>query len=96
MILDGKSFSKIIAETRENILKFGFKPGLGIIIVGNRPDSVLYVSMKKKMCKQIGIKNYDVHLPKDVTEFKIINEIVKMNKNPEIHGILAQLPLLSY
>ena len=45
------------------------------------------------MCKQIGIKNYDVNLPEDVSEIKIINEIAKMNKNPDIHGILVQLPL---
>ena len=97
MILDGKKVSqKIIAETQEDIFKFSLEPGLGIIIVGNRPDSVLYVNMKKKMCKQIGIKNYDVNLPKDVSEIQIINEIAKMNKNPDIHGILVQLPLPSH
>lgn len=93
-ILDGKKLSdKIKQELEEKIKLNEKKPGLGIILVGERPDSQVYVRMKKKACLKIGIKNFDVHLEESVSEEVIISEINKMNKNPEINAILVQLPL---
>ena len=52
MILNGKKVSKtILEEVKEQISKYDLRPGLGIIIVGDRPDSMLYVKMKKKCVK---------------------------------------------
>lgn len=93
-ILDGKKLSdKIKQELEDKIKKNDKKPGLGIILVGERPDSQVYVRMKKKACLKIGIKNFDVHLEESISEEVIISEINKMNNNPEINAILVQLPL---
>ena len=93
-VLDGRKISKEIQyELKHKILKHKIQPGLGIILVGERPDSKVYVNMKKKACKRVGIKNFDIHLPETSTQDEIIKEIQNMNDNPEIHGILVQLPL---
>lgn len=93
-IIDGKEISNIIkGELKSIIEENNIIPGLGIILVGNRPDSKIYVNMKKKACEKLGIKNFDVHLNEDVSEEVIINEVEKMNNNENIHGILIQLPL---
>lgn len=93
-ILDGKKLSNKIKQELEDKIKLNQKkPGLGIILVGERPDSQVYVRMKKKSCLKIGIKNFDVHLEESVSEDVIISEINKMNNNPEINAILVQLPL---
>lgn len=94
IILDGKIVSnKIKTELKEKINKLNFKVGLGIILVGNRPDSEVYVKMKKKACEKVGIINYDINLNENISEEKIIEEIKKMNNNKNIHSILVQLPL---
>ena len=94
IILDGKKLSNKIKEDLEEKIKLNSKkPGLGIILVGQRPDSQVYVKMKKKACVKAGIKNFDVHLEETVSEEIVIGEIEKMNNNPEINAILVQLPL---
>ena len=96
-ILDGKFISSQIKNELKNkvedLMKKGIKPGLGIILVGNRKDSETYVRMKKKSCNEVGIVNYDIHLNENESEEKIIEEVNKMNNNDNIHGILVQLPL---
>ena len=94
IILDGKKLSnKIKDELLKTISSLEKKPGLGIILVGSRPDSEVYVRMKKNACKKLGIVNYDVHLDENVTEATIVKEIMKMNDNDDINAILIQLPL---
>ena len=99
-LLDGKKVSDNIKKLlEEEVSKFNVnnninsKPGLGIILVGNRKDSETYVRMKKNACEKIGINNFDVRLPEDISQDELILEIEKMNNNSEIHGILVQLPL---
>ena len=95
-ILDGKKIAaEIKAELRDIVAnnKTNITPGLGIILVGNRPDSAVYVKMKKKACNEIGITNYDTYLPADASQETIIAAIEQMNDDPKIHGILVQLPL---
>ena len=97
IILDGKGISNTIQkELKVKVSKLNEKnifPGLGIILVGHRKDSETYVRMKKKACQKIGLVNVDVHLEETVDENRVIEEIKKMNKNKNIHGILVQLPL---
>ena len=94
IILDGRKIAKKIKNTlKEEINKIHFTIGLGIILVGNRPDSKVYVKMKKRECKKLGIQNFDIVLPQEITEEGIIIQIKKMNDNPKIHAILVQLPL---
>ena len=94
IVINGRDISKRIKnELKDEVLLLGINPGLGIILVGDRPDSATYVRMKKKACEQVGIANYDVKLPENITEEELILQVEKMNSNDDIHGILIQLPL---
>ena len=60
IILDGKKVSgEITDEIRKHISLLDYHPGLGIVLIGRRPDSELYVKMKRKTCEYVGIKNFD-------------------------------------
>ena len=94
ILLDGKKLgSKIKDNIKNEISEGGYNIGLGIILVGGKSDSVVYVNMKKKSCAEVGINNYDVLLDSDLSTDDVINEVEKMNNDSNIHGILIQLPL---
>jgi len=93
-IIDGKAIAKEIKNDIKNkVNNMQIKPGLGIIIVGNKKDSHTYVNMKKKACEETGIFNLDIIMPENSLEDEIIECIQTLNKNTKIHGILVQLPL---
>jgi len=96
-ILDGKSLSvKIKNKVKEdvNTLKTqDITPGLAVVIIGDDPASQTYVKMKEKACEEVGIYSILHKMPSDISENKIIETIEMMNKNPNIDGILIQLPL---
>jgi len=93
-ILRGSSLAKSIHNRISNqISKQSKRPGLGIILVGDKPDSKIYVNAKKKACKHVGINCNLRHLPKNAHKNHIINEIHQLNMCPNTHGILVQLPL---
>ena len=72
---------------------FGETPCLAVILVGDNPASQSYVKGKSKACEEIGIKNMTITLPHDTSEQELIKTIGELNANPEVHGILVQLPL---
>lgn len=97
-IIDGKAIaqtirSEIAAEVRLLSEKHGKVPGLAVVIVGTRKDSQSYVSMKRKACAEVGIKSFDTDLPEDVSESVLISRVHELNDDPDVHGILVQLPL---
>ncbi len=96
-IIDGK---KIAAEIREEIKKeiveLGITPGLAVILVGADPASHLYVGLKEKACAEVGIHFEKYLFFATESEEKIIKKIQEFNNNPDIHGILVQLPLPSH
>ena len=97
-IIDGKLVSENIRlDLAKKIDEFkheaGITPGLAVIIVGSNPASLVYVRNKKRACEQVGIKSYEIALPDDVIEDDLIGCIAELNANPEVHGILVQLPL---
>lgn len=96
-LLDGtKIANEILDDLKnqvENLKKKGVDVCLGIILVGNRKDSESYVRMKKKRCREIGITNFDVQLPENITEEELLEHVERMNQNTFIHGMLVQLPL---
>ncbi|GAB4834751.1 Bifunctional protein FolD 2 [Ancistrocladus abbreviatus] len=97
-IIDGKAIaqtirSEIADEVRNLSQKYGKVPGLAVIIVGNRRDSQSYVNMKRKACAEVGIKSFDIDLPEQVSQDDLINKVHELNANPDVHGILVQLPL---
>lgn len=97
-ILDGKKLAaEMRAEIKDKVAAFrertGVRPGLGVLLVGENPASVSYVTAKEKACEEAGIASFEVRLPGSATEAEITAEVEKMNCNPDIHGILVQLPL---
>ncbi|PRQ45787.1 putative methylenetetrahydrofolate dehydrogenase (NADP(+)), Methenyltetrahydrofolate cyclohydrolase [Rosa chinensis] len=97
-IIDGKAIaqairSEIAEEVRHLSQKYGKVPGLAVVIVGSRKDSQSYVSMKRKACAEVGIKSVDIDLPENVFLDDLIAKVHELNANPDVHGILVQLPL---
>ena len=94
ILLDGKKISsEIIQGLKTRINEETYKPGLGIVLVGNRSDSLKYVQSKKKVCSQIGIQFHLIHLEETCEEEHILKVIDELNYNPSINGIIVQLPL---
>ena len=73
----------------------GKVPGLGVILVGNRKDSLSFVRIKKKACERVGIDPLVVELPEDCTESEVLDAVSTLNHKESVHGILVQLPLPS-
>ena len=97
-ILDGKTLAKKIEDkvlSQTELLKeeTGRVPGLAVILVGNDPASQAYVGMKKKACDRVGFYSVTHEMPKNISQDAIENTITMMNNNPNIDGILIQLPL---
>jgi len=96
-ILDGKKLSQKIKEEvkieAEELIKQGITPGLAVILVGNDPASQVYVGMKAKACKASGIYSIVHEFPETISEEELLDTINRINQNPNIHGLLIQLPL---
>jgi methylenetetrahydrofolate dehydrogenase (NADP+)/methenyltetrahydrofolate cyclohydrolase len=98
MIISGKELAtKLRAQMQDHVKDitkvFGETPCLAVILVGDDPASQSYVKGKSKACEEIGIKNMTISLPNDVTEQELLQTIDELNLNPEVSGILVQLPL---
>lgn len=97
-ILSGKDFAAQIKESARREVeeiknKFGVTPGLAVIIVGENPASQVYVRNKNKACEELGIKSEAVAMPEKTTKDELLKKIDELNADPDIHGILVQLPL---
>ncbi len=99
-LLDGKQLSiKIRAEVKEEVATLqqkGITPGLAVILVGADPASAAYVNMKSRACKEAGIYSIAHEMPSSISQENILEIIQMMNQNPNIDGILVQLPLPSH
>jgi len=94
IIMDGKAVAKNIrVQVAAQVAKLPTPPGLAVIIVGENPASRVYVDNKKKDCKACGIQSHEFALPEDVGEDKLLDIINNLNRDPDISGILVQLPL---
>ena len=85
-----KGFTEKVAEYKE---KTGKIPGLAVIIVGNNPASEIYVRNKINGCAEVGVKSFSYALPEDTDEATLLKLLGELNENPEVNGILVQLPL---
>ncbi|GJL84255.1 MAG: bifunctional protein FolD [Micavibrio sp.] len=93
-IIDGKAIAKALREDlKTQVEKIGKSPGLAVILVGDDPASHVYVKNKIKACEQVGIKSFESRLPEKATQAEIAAEIKAFNDNPDVHGILMQLPV---
>lgn len=96
-IISGKEVAASIREelkTRTAALKQkGVTPGLGVILVGEDPASVSYVTAKARGAEEVGIFEETVRLPADSSEEEILKTVDRLNRDPRFHGVLVQLPL---
>ena len=96
-LLKGKEVSdRIKDELKEEVAELkgrGIHPGLAVILVGDDPASKVYVNNKKKACEYIGIKSFEYLLPAETSETELLELIDRLNSDPEVSGILCQLPL---
>ncbi|MBQ7760564.1 MAG: bifunctional methylenetetrahydrofolate dehydrogenase/methenyltetrahydrofolate cyclohydrolase FolD [Clostridia bacterium] len=97
-IINGKLVSQNVREaqkkeTEELFQKYGKKPGLAVIIVGEDPASKVYVANKEKACIEVGFYSELYRMPESTTIEELLALIDRLNKDDKIHGILCQLPL---
>ena len=93
-IIDGKDAARILREkVALDVSKLDSQPGLAVILVGDDPASQIYVRNKIKACESVGIRSFESRLPAKATEAEVTAEIQAFNDNPNVHGILLQLPV---
>ncbi|MBQ1656589.1 MAG: bifunctional methylenetetrahydrofolate dehydrogenase/methenyltetrahydrofolate cyclohydrolase FolD [Bacteroidales bacterium] len=97
-IIDGKALSQVVKdEVKAEVLaleaKYGRKPCLAVIIVGENPASQVYVRNKVKAAAYTGMESRLVELPADISEEALLQQIAILNDDPLTDGILVQLPL---
>lgn len=97
MIIDGK---QVAADVRADVAKKvselkskGINPCLAVILVGENPASVSYVTGKQKALAEVGMVDRSVHLPESTSEEDLLKLIDELNNDDSVHGILVQLPL---
>lgn len=94
MILDGKQVSaKILEKVKDEVQKLSKRPHLVVILVGENPASKIYVKNKQKAAWQVGIKSTVIEFDSNVAESELLDKIAELNDNPDVTGILVQLPL---
>lgn len=96
-IIDGRAIAAVIrsevAERVRGLAERGVTPGLAAVLVGDDPASVIYVGAKQKACAEVGIRSERLDLPADVPEGELVALVRRLNGDPEVHGIIVQLPL---
>ena len=96
-IIDGKQIALEVrggvAEKVAALKEKGITPCLAVVLVGENPASVSYVTGKRKALAEAGMMDKSVELPESTSEEELLSLIEKLNKNDSVHGILVQLPL---
>lgn len=97
VIIDGKAVAQSVredvAKNVEVLKSKGITPCLAVILVGNNPASVSYVTGKRKALAEVGMNDKSIELDENITEAELLDLIEKLNKDDSVHGILVQLPL---
>ncbi|MBL6975533.1 MAG: bifunctional methylenetetrahydrofolate dehydrogenase/methenyltetrahydrofolate cyclohydrolase FolD [Deltaproteobacteria bacterium] len=96
-ILDGKALSQQVREEVkvevDKLVAQGVQPGLHVVLVGEDPASAIYVRNKGKACEKVGINGVTHKLPEETSEADLLALLNQLNSDPEVDGILVQLPL---
>ncbi len=97
-VIDGKAFAaKVRGQVAEHVTRLkdshGITPGLAVVLVGEDPASQVYVRSKGKMTVEVGMHSVEHRLDADTSEADLLAIIDRLNADPDIHGILVQLPL---
>src|SRR3712207_408180 len=97
-VIDGKG---VAARVREQVARDveafvaegGHRPGLATVLVGEDPASAVYVGGKQKACREVGINGFDHRLAADTPREEVVGLVERLNIDPEVSGILVQLPV---
>ncbi|MFK5733911.1 bifunctional methylenetetrahydrofolate dehydrogenase/methenyltetrahydrofolate cyclohydrolase FolD [Pseudomonas urmiensis] len=96
-LIDGKATaSRVLAEVREQVQTLrqgGVQPGLAVVLVGADAASQVYVRNKVLRADEVGIRSLEHRLPADTTEGELLTLVDRLNRDPDVNGILVQLPL---
>ena len=96
-VIDGKAIAaEVRGEVAERVARLSERagvPGLAAVLVGDDPASQVYVAAKQKACADVGIRSERFDPPSDVREGELLALLERLNRDPEVHGILVQLPL---
>ena len=97
-LIDGKELARslrgeIAAGVAALKAEKGVTPGLAVILVGDNPASVSYVTAKEKACAEAGMLSREIRLPAETAEAELVALVKELNADPSIHGILVQLPV---
>jgi 5,10-methylene-tetrahydrofolate dehydrogenase/methenyl tetrahydrofolate cyclohydrolase len=97
-LIDGKATAATIheeikAEVERLKQEHGIEPGLATVLVGENPASQFYVRSKQKRCAEVGIRSFGHTLPESASQEEVDGLVAELNANPDVHGILVQLPL---
>lgn len=97
-LIDGTAIAaKVRAQVAEEAKalyeKTGKRPGLATVLVGENPASQAYVKSKRKACAELGMESFGHELPATSTQEEVEGLVAKLNADPNVHGILVQLPL---
>ncbi|MDQ6806533.1 MAG: bifunctional methylenetetrahydrofolate dehydrogenase/methenyltetrahydrofolate cyclohydrolase FolD [Actinomycetota bacterium] len=97
-VIDGKAVAarvraEVAREVSELVAETGRTPGLATVLVGDDPASAVYVAGKRKACAEVGIADLQRHLASEIPEAQVAKLIDELNADPEVSGILLQLPV---
>ena len=97
-IIDGKAFAeglraRLGGQAAELAARHGLVPGLAVVLVGEDPASQVYVRSKGKATVEAGMRSFEHRLPADTDQATLLALVDRLNRDPEVHGILVQLPL---
>lgn len=99
-VIDGKAFAaRIRGQVAEHVARLkgqGVVPGLAVVLVGEDPASQVYVRNKHAQTVEAGMASFEHRLPAETSEVDLLELVSRLNVDPEVHGILVQLPLPSH
>ncbi len=99
-IIDGEAIAaQILDELREQVERLGasgVEPGLAVVLVGDDPGSVSYVTGKSKDAVAIGMRSETIRLPADISQEALLATVAELNADPRWHGVIVQVPLPSH
>ncbi|MFW6193670.1 MAG: bifunctional methylenetetrahydrofolate dehydrogenase/methenyltetrahydrofolate cyclohydrolase FolD [Gemmatimonadota bacterium] len=97
-LIDGRAIAEDVRrEVAEGVDRLveerSVRPGLGVVLVGDDPASRTYVRLKTRACEEVGIAARDLAPPADASEEEVLGLVDELDRDPDVHGILVQLPL---
>jgi methylenetetrahydrofolate dehydrogenase (NADP+) / methenyltetrahydrofolate cyclohydrolase len=97
LLIDGAAIGRLVrrdvAAEVERLKALGITPGLSVVLVGDDPASAVYVRSKGKACEEAGMRGETIRLPAETTENALLAQVDRLNADPNVHGILVQMPL---